>query len=363
MNWTCPRCGARGMITVHDWRCACGQPFLIADVPPLRRDSIIPEATGVWRYRNFMPRLDGPPVTMGEGNTPLVFEDWDGIPIGLKLDFLCPTGSFKDRGLSVLSSYLRSYGVREVLDDSSGNAGVALAAYGARAGLRVHVYVPASTSAAKLAQLRAYGANVVAVTGPRSRASEEALAAVKAGTCYATHAYHPLMAEGVATYAYELLEQMNWRPPDTLIVPMGHGSLVVGAYLAFRRAQDAGLIERLPRFVIVQSAACAPVVSAWEQGREDLLAVSPTETVAEGISIARPAWGWFALRVLRETGGLAVAVDEDSILRAHTKLAHRGIYVEPTSAVPLAAIEQIRPMLHPTELIIVPLTGHGLKHH
>jgi threonine synthase len=300
---------------------------------------------------------------MGEGWTPLLVDSWEGQRVGFKLEGLSPTGSFKDRGASVLVSFLRGLGVREVVEDSSGNAGAALAAYGARAGLQVRIYAPAHTSPAKRRQIEAHGAQFVAVEGPRPRATEAALEAVAAGAYYASHAYSPFFLEGVATLTYEVMEQVHPQVPDHLLFPMGHGSLVASAYLALKRMQAAGEIERLPRLFVAQSTACAPLLEAWLEGRDEPRPVVPGPTVAEGITIGAPAWGWYALRAIRESGGAVVAVNDAEILAAQEALARRGLYVEPTAAVTVAALPHLKDRIAAHELVVLPLTGHGLKGH
>jgi threonine synthase len=374
MNLYCPTCGSREPLQTKRWRCACGEPFLLEGVPPFRRDAVRPGERGLWRYRDLLPALDAEPVTspergrdtvvtMGEGGTPLLLEEWAGLRVGFKLEFISPTGSFKDRGTAVLVSFLRSWGVGEVVDDSSGNAGASLAAYGARAGLRVRIFAPAHTSPAKLAQISVYGAEIVAVPGPRPRATEAALEAVAAGAYYASHAYHPLFVEGVATLAYEVLENLGWRVPDNMIFPVGNGSLLFSTYLAVKRMLAAGTIDHLPRLFAVQARGCAPLRAAWERGAQDVapLDSGQTGTLAEGIAVTQPSLGRYVLQALRETGGAVVAVADADILSARQALARRGLYVEPTAAATVAALPQLRDWIGPHELSVLPLTGHGLK--
>jgi threonine synthase len=361
MNLYCPVCGCTEPLQTTRWRCACGEPFLLQGVPPFRRDAVRTGERGLWRFRDLLPALEAEPVTMGEGGTPLLLGEWEGLRLGFKLEFLAPTGSFKDRGASVLVSFLRSWGVREVVDDSSGNAGAALAAYGARAGLHVRIFAPAHTSPAKLAQIAVYGADVVAVPGPRPKATEAVLEAVASGAYYASHAYHPLFVEGVATLAYEVVESLGWRAPDNLIFPVGNGSLVFSSYLAVKRMHAAGVIDRLPRLFAVQASGCAPLLAAWEQGAQEVTSVNWGATVAEGIAVTRPSLGQYVLQALRETGGAVVAVEDADILSARQALARRGLYVEPSAAATLAALPQLRAWIGPQELSVLPLTGHGLK--
>lgn len=363
MKLICARCGSEEPLQTQKWRCDCGRPYMLEGVPAFRREAIRSNEQSLWRYRDLLPPFEGDPVTMGEGGTPLLIEEWDGLRLGFKLEFISPSGSFKDRGASLLVSFLRSCGIDDVLDDSSGNAGAALAAYGARGGLHVRIFAPAYTPAAKLVQISSYGAEMIPVQGPRPKATEAALQAVASGAYYATHNYSPFFVEGVATLAYEVLEQLNWEPPDNLLFPMGSGSLVASSYLALTRMRAAGMLDRLPRFFVVQSRVCAPVLQAWENGWEDVRETTPGKTVAEGITIGRPAWGWYALEAVRESGGCVLAVDDSDVLAARDRLARRGLYVEPTSAVPVAALSQLRERIAPSELTVLPLTGHGLKSH
>ncbi len=363
MNLHCPACGCTEPLQTSRWRCACGQPFFLDGMPPLRREAIRSRVRGLWRYRDLLPALDGDPVTLGEGGTPLLVEEWEGLQVGFKLECLSPTASFKDRGAAVLVSFLRSWGVREVVDDSSGNAAASLAAYGARAGLRVRVFVPAHASPAKLAQIAVYGAEIVAVPGPRPMATEAVLRAVDAGAYYASHSYHPLFVEGVATLAYEVVESLGWRAPDNFVFPTGNGSLVLASYLAMKRMQASGVIDRLPRLFAVQARGCAPLWSAWQEGAQDVVPLTAAEshTVAEGIAVTRPSLGRYVLQAVRETGGSVVAVEDADILVARDALARRGLYVEPSAAATLAALPQLREWMGPSELSVLALTGHGLK--
>jgi len=363
MNFLCAHCGHVEALQTRRWRCVCGRPFILEGGPGFRREAIHLHEQGLWRYRELLPPFEGNPVTLGEGGTPLLIEQWDGLRLGFKLEFMAPTGSFKDRGVSVLVSFLRSWGINDVLDDSSGNAGASLAAYGARAGFRVRIFAPAHTSAAKRAQIEAYGAELIAVDGPRQRTTQAAQEAVMAGAYYASHAHNPLMLEGMATFGYELLEQLSWCMPDNLLFPVGHGSFVASTYLAMKRLRAAGVLDRLPRFFVVQSRACAPVLRAWQSGWDNTEEVLPGDTVAEGITISRPAWGWYVLKAVRETGGAVFAVNDTEILAARKALASHGLYVEPTAAVSLAAVPQLRKLITAQELTVLPLTGHGLKSH
>ena len=341
----CPVCG--GMLDM-------ARPLVF---DPARVDGA---ARGLWRYRHTFPLPDeAEPVSLGEGGTPLVAGTVDGQKVHFKLEYLQPTGSFKDRGMAVMFTALRAAGITEAVEDSSGNAGAAFAGYAARAGVRARVFVPVSASGPKRAQITAYGAEVVAVDGPRSAAAEAALAAVKAGAHYASHIYNPIGLVGNATAAYELVEQLG-HAPRTVILPLGHGTLVLGLHQGFKALQAAGLIERLPRLVGVQAMACAPIWAVHRYGRDGLAWVTEGETAAEGVRVVRPLRGDAVLRAVRESGGDILAVEEGELLAGHNELARRGFYVEITSALVWPALRPVLGEPGAGEVVAV-LTGSGLK--
>ncbi len=367
IEWTCSRCGRIYPMQTRAWRCRCGGPFHLADRERERLrfspECVDPSQNTLWRYRATLPLLsDVEPVSLGEGFTPLIPVEVEGASFWAKLECLAPTGSFKDRGTAVLASFLRSLGVEEAHDDSSGNAAASLAAYCAYAGIRCTLYVPAYASGAKLRQIEAYGARLIRVEGPREAAARAAQEAAERGeSYYASHAYHPLILEGLKTLAYELWEQLP-SPPGTVVFPTGHGTFLLGAYRGFRDLKQAGAIETLPQLIAVQAEGCAPLYEALRRGWEDVPGeFSAGETIAEGIRIVRPPRAPELLRAIRETGGTAVAVTDDEIREARQALARKGLFVEPTSA---AAFAGYRKLLNNTELrepVMIPLTGHGLK--
>ena len=364
MRLRCHRCRCDVPFDATQYHCSCGGTLEIVGGPTFELTGVREGVHTLWRYRDALP-LPGSaaPVTLGEGWTPLVDAEWAGCPVKLKLESLNPTGSFKDRGAALLVAALRGSGVHQVVEDSSGNAGAALSAYAARAGLRATVYVPAHASSVKQAQIGVYGAEVVAVPGNRSDTADAVLAEVEKGAVYATHARSPLYAHGMKTVAFELWEQCGWRAPSRVILPVGHGGLLLGLDMGFGELLAGGLIDRRPRLVGVQAEACAPMVRAWEQDKTRVEPVNEGETVAGGVRIADPPWGMQVLAAVRRSGGEMAAVPDDRILAAHKALAERGFYVEPTSALPAAALEALSDAetadaASPTVLV---LTGSGLK--
>lgn len=361
LSFRCAACGRDYPVETPRWNCACGGPFELVGGPRFSKAGIDPREWGLWRYRAMLPVAER--ISLGEGLTPLIPLELFGLEAHLKLEFLMPTGSFKDRGTAVLVSFLKQQAIKEVVEDSSGNAAASLAAYCARAGIRARIFVPSYASPAKLKQIEVYGAELVPVPGSRADAARASEAAAKAGSYYASHYWNPFVLEGLKTFAYELAEQLDWRAPDNLIFPSGHGTFLLGAYLGFRELAQAGAIPRLPRLFAAQAEACAPLAEGFRLGLAGPAEVTPGETIAEGIRIARPVRGQQVLKAIRETGGEVVTVSDSEAVEAQCKLARLGLFVEPTSAVALAGLKRLleRGSIRPGQLTVVPLTGSGLK--
>jgi threonine synthase len=314
----------------------------------------------MWRYRHaFGLPENSPLICLGEGLTPLVWGDIDGHPVAFKLEFTNPSGSFKDRGSALLVSFLISRGVGQAVEDSSGNAGASFAAYAARGGLKCRIFIPESASGPKRAQIEAYGAELVAVPGPRSQAFQAVQEVVEKGVVYASHAYLPFGLPGYASAAYEIVEQLS-SAPGTVIVPVGHGNFLLGLAYGFMALKQSGIIDQIPRLVGVQVRACAPLWSVFTYGSEGLARVPEEETLAEGIRVRNPARSGTVIQAVQHTSGLFILVDEGDILPARDELARKGIYVEPTSAVILPAFRQI--IGSTPGPIVSLLTGSGLKY-
>ncbi len=342
------------------WCCACGSVVEIVGGSGFDPAGVDQGEHTMWRYGDALPMCrGGSAVTLGEGWTPLVDAEWADRPVRFKMESLNPTGSFKDRGAALLVTALRAAGAGQVVDDSSGNAGAALAAYAARAGVAARIFVPEHSSPAKRAQIAVYGAELVTVPGSRADTTSALLEAVDKGAVYASHAYSPLYAHGMKTIAFELWEQCGRRAPESIIVPVGHGGLFLGLHLGFRDLLSAGVIQDIPALYGVQAAACAPLVRAWERGSGEVEPVPEGDTVAGGVRIAAPPWGSCVLDAVRQSGGGLVALSDEATLSAQRRLARLGFYVEPTSALPVAALENLRARLSGSPVVV--LTGNGLK--
>jgi threonine synthase len=357
-----PLSGARYPLETPRWRSDEGGPLLITPGAGLARDEIEVGARSQWRYRAALPIDIADPLSLGEGWTPLVQRRWGDLRPYFKCEWFSPTGSFKDRGASTMLSFLRQIGVTSVLEDSSGNGGSAVAAYGAAGGLSVKVLAPAYTSPAKILQTRAYGAEVELVDGPREACAAEAVRQ-SAQVFYASHNWQPFFIEGVKTLAYELWEDFGFVAPDNVIVPVGAGSLLLGLHFGFGELLRAGHIARAPRLFAAQPLNCSPVEAAFAAGVGTPVVREVQPTIAEGTAIKTPLRLKQMIAALRETGGGAAAIAEADIVAALRRLAGQGLFVEPTSATAAAALDQLAAAgaISARETTVVVLSGSGLK--
>ncbi len=357
-----PRSGETFDIGTPRW-CGTGRaPLFVTDLPGLTRDRIDTGTNSLWRYRAALPLEVATPITMGEGRTPLVPRTLSGATALLKCEWMMPTGSFKDRGASVMLSLLRQQGVTAVLEDSSGNGGAAVAAYAAAGGMAATIMAPASTSPAKTVAMRAAGATVELIPGPRQATSDAAEA--RADTVfYASHNWQPFFLQGTKTLAYELWEDLGFRAPDNVITPCGAGSNVLGCDIGFSELLRAGEIDRLPRLFAAQPENCGPIAASYLAGSPTQVETEIRPTIAEGTAIARPLRLPEVMAALARSKGGAVLLPEAEIAAATLMLAGTGIYVEPTSAQAAAAFLRLLAdgTIRPGETTVLVLTGSGLK--
>ena len=364
----CTACARRHDADVRTLRCrSCRAPLEVEYGGAGTRSGVQPPG---WSGPEVPLPLHSPDalIALGEGGTPAVELAALGELVGLKrlygkLEFLNPTGSFKDRGTAVMLAAAREQGVAEIVEDSSGNAGASVAAYAARAGIRAHIFAPADAPEAKLRQIRVYGAETHTVPGPREAATEAALDFCReTGKVYASHSLSPYFTEGTKLFAYEVTRQFPDGPPRHVVLPVGNGSLLIGAWTGFRELKRRGVIEWVPRLHCVQSEAFMPIVAALNGAPTTLREAG--RTIAGGISVAAPVRREQMLGVLRSSKGAGVAVDDRSIARWQTLLAEReGIYAEPTSAAAFAGLERLvdAGIIGRDDLTLVPVTGFGLK--
>lgn len=322
--------------------------------------------SGIWRYKSVIPvKNEKNIVSFREEKTPLADYSSESGDLLIKLDYLFTSGSYKDRGAAVLVSKVKELMVDYVVEDSSGNAGASVAAYCARGGINCSIYVPASNSEAKLSQIKSYGADLVAVEGSRAETSRQILKAAEKHY-YASHIWNPYFYHGTKTFAYEVCEQLGWEAPDTVVLPVGHGTLFIGSYIGFSELHDLGIINKIPKFIAVQAENCSPVYRKWK-GIED---ADASDTLAEGIAITVPVRMNDIVSIVKKTGGNIITVSENEIKDTLFKLIGKGFYTEPTSAAAIAGAEkymksQKDPLLtgegQRNEKIVTVLTGSGLK--
>jgi threonine synthase len=303
---------------------------------------------GLWRYRADLA-IRGEPVTLGEGGTPIVpYQKYL-----LKLEGISPTGSFKDRGAATTITAARAAGARVVVEDSSGNAGTAIAAYAAAAGLTARIFAPDDIVMSKARAIRALGAELITVTGPRSAVTAAAVAAAKEAYD-AGHARDDAFLEGTKTIAYELFEELGPQLHD-VVTPVGQGTVLIGLAMGFADLVAAGRMERAPKLHGVQSEACAPLVRGAPIGRPAPVVRQPS--IADGIRIPEPTRAERSYAAVRYSGGRWIAVSEDAIERAWREAAAHGLLMEPTSAVAIAGAKVLNV---PSESVLI-ITGSGLK--
>jgi threonine synthase len=360
-NLLCKACGKSYPLNAPVWRCECGGLLDIEFEAKFDIKKISARKPTLWRYREAIPvDSDASIVSFDEGFTPLLEMKFAGRTVYVKEDYLFPTGSYKDRGASVLLSRLKENGLKKIVEDSSGNAGAAIAAYAARAGMECDIYVPAGAPAGKGVQIRAYGATLVRVPGSR----EDTARAVKdaaSSAYYASHSWNPFFFQGTKTFAYEVTEQLGWKAPDAVVLPVGNGTLLLGAFIGFNDLLQAGVIDRVPAVIAVQAENCAPLHAAFTRTLAGIPKITTRETIADGIAIAEPIRGSEIITAVRQSHGEFITVNEDEIRQAFRELGTEGIYVEPTSAATIAGLKKYLKTVSSGGVIVSTLTGSGLK--
>lgn len=377
----CTECGARQAADRLQRLCpGCARPLaarydLERVARSVDRDALARRRGGMWRYAEVLPLADPTrAVSLGEGDTPLLPLPRLGAELGLERLFLKdegqnPTGSFKARGMSAAVSMAKELGARALAVPSAGNAGGALAAYGARAGLAVQIAVPADTPLANRIEAELCGAAVELVEGNLVDCARWiGQRAEREGWFDLSTLKEPYRVEGKKTMGYELAEQLGWRLPDVIVYPTGGGTGLVGMAKAFDELRALGWIERAgrrPRLVSVQAAGCAPVVEAFHAGAAEVTPIERPHTLASGLRVPRAVGDRWMLRVLRESGGTAVAVSDERLLAGTRRLARsEGLFAAPEAGAVVAALEDLlqRGELEPSEEVVLFCTGTGLKY-
>lgn len=376
LDWilACSACGNTrtpdGLPTVCE---LCGQPWLVRyqrPVPTVTARAEVRRGHGMWRFRPFLPLAEGEqPVTLGEGDTPLLQLRRTGERLGLanlwlKDEGTNPTGSFKARGLSAAVTRAVAAGATSFVIPTAGNAGVSLAAYASRAGVRARVYAPRSTPPVILQQIRVFGAELVLVDGHIGDAGRAAADWGKETGAYNVSTLRePYRIEGKKTLAFELAVQFGWTMPDAIIYPTGGGTGLIGMWKAFGELIEAGWVQGTPpRLFSVQATGCAPVVRAFISGAERAEPWAEPETVAAGLRVPAPLGDRLMLRALRESNGGAIAVSDEELSDAARQVsAGEGIDLSPEGGAAVAAVSQLfaQGTLGPESRIVIFNTGAG----
>lgn len=361
MKYICANCGQEASVTTRKAHCDCGGLWKLDFQPPkFSLDQVDKQEWSLFRYRKFMALADDSwrSITMGEGMTPVVRLDEDVL---LKMDYYMPTLSFKDRGAAALIAQCKAIGVDRVVQDSSGNAGNAVAAYCGRAGIGCEIFVPEGTSPKKIDMIRAHGATCTVVPGSRDHCADVCRAKVEEeGVYYANHVYNPFFYEGTKTYIYELYEQLG-RIPAHIIIPTGNGTLFLGAVYALEHLLESGCIDKMPQIIALQSEKCDPLLLAAARGEDVPADVTPTPTIAEGIAIGKPMRGGEILALAKKHNVRFVHAPEEKILEARAFLAKKGVYCEHTTAANYAAYLEYCRLYGRTEDCVITMCGAGLK--
>ncbi|TAN45409.1 MAG: threonine synthase [Candidatus Methanoperedens sp.] len=324
------------------------------------RDDFMRDKPAHWKYWAFMPVKDlSKIITMGEGGTPLLENRrlWKKGRLLIKYEASNPTGSFKDRGSSLEITKALEFSKQKVALASTGNMGASVAAYAAYAGLECTVFIPDIVGKEKLTQIKAYGAKIIMVDGDYSFAMKEAEDFVVSNPDSFLTGDYPWRSEGTKTLGFEIADQLYWRIPDCVVVPVGNGTLIWSVFEAFRELVLVGITDRIPRIIGVQVENCDPVVHAWENELGEIIPVKDPQTLATAIACGDPIDGIAALNAIRESCGEAVRVSDKEALSARDILASNGIFVEPSGAVSYAGV--MKKKLEGT--VVAVATGHGLK--
>ena len=339
----------------------------------LTKDEMKTRPRGLWRWRELLPlKQRDNELTLGEGDSPILHAARLGSELGLahlhiKDESGQPTGSFKARGLAVAVAKAMELGVKEFVIPTAGNAGGALCAYTARAGLKAHVYMPRDAPPANIMEVQITGADLHLVEGLISDAGRLAgQAAEEQGWFNISTFKEPYRLEGKKTMGLEIAEAFEWELPDVIVYPTGGGTGLVGIWKAFRELEALGWIDdRRPKMIVVQAGGCAPVVKAFQDGAERMETWPDAETIASGLRVPSAFADRLILNVLRESGGAAIAVSDAEILDAQKRIASsEGIFAAPEGAATLAGLIQLKETgwLESGSTIVLCNTGTGLKY-
>jgi len=372
----CTSCGLR-----HEWShlqnlcTACHKPlFAIYDLDAvghsLKRETLRTREKSLWRYRELLPLpADVDPASLGEGGTPLLRAKKfaDDVDLWIKDESQNPTQSFKARGMAVAVSMAKHLGATKLAVPSAGNAGGALAAYAARAGLESHVFMPRDTPPANVIECRELGAHVTLIDGLITDCGAEiARRKTTEGWFDMSTLKEPYRVEGKKTLGYELAEQLDWQLPDVILYPTGGGTGLIGMWKAFDEMEALGWIgKKRPRMFSVQATGCSPIVRAFENGDSTAAEFPDAHTCASGLRVPKAIGDFLILNILRQSNGGAVAIDDEEMIRVTREVgSSEGLFVSPEGAACFAALKSLSATrkIAPDERVVVFNTGSGIKY-
>jgi len=374
----CAACGKQ-----HDWQrlqnlcIACGKPlFAIVDLnaagKEISREKMAKRRRSLWRYRELLPLpKDAEPISLGEGGTPLLrskkFGAESDVDLWIKDESVNPTQSFKARGMSVAVSMAKYLGAIKLAAPSAGNAGGALAAYAARAGLEAHIFMPRDTPRANIIECREVGAHVTLIDGLITDCGAEiAKRKEKEGWFDLSTLKEPYRIEGKKTLGYEIAEQLAWKLPDVILYPTGGGTGLIGMWKAFDEMETLGWIDdKRPRMISVQATGCAPIVRAFEVGEKFADEFPDAHTVASGLRVPKAIGDFLMLDILRKSNGGAITVDDEEMIRAVREVGSKeGLFVAPEGAACFVALKKARAsgQIGDGERVVIFNTGSGIKY-
>jgi threonine synthase len=372
----CSACGLRyDGLRLQNLCLSCGKPLVaIVDLGAasrtLKRETLATREKSLWRYREVLPLpAHVEPVSLGEGGTPLLRAEkfGDDIDLRIKDESINPTQSFKARGMSVAVSMAKHLGATKLAVPSAGNAGGALAAYAARAGLEAHIFMPRDTPQANIIECRELGAHVTLIDGLITDCGAEiARRKTKEGWFDMSTLKEPYRVEGKKTLGYELAEQLNWQLPDVILYPTGGGTGLIGMWKAFDEMEALGWIGgKRPRMFAVQAAGCAPIVRAFEAGKKDAAEILDAHTMASGLRVPKAIGDFLILNILRQSNGDAIAIDDEEMIRVGREVgSSEGLFVAPEAAACFAAFKSLRSAgkIQSGDRLVIFNTGSGIKY-
>lgn len=367
----CISCGAEYDLDEIIYTCKeCGS---ILEVEPLRpdvsKDVFECRKSTMWKYKEFMPVDESKIVSLQEGGTPFCkcqkLGEKLGVDLYVKVEGSNPTGSFKDRGMSIGITKATELGVNTVGCASTGNTSASLAAYAARAGMQCIVLLPSGKVAlGKLAQAMFHGAKVISIKGNFDEALEAVTGLALQGKLYLLNSINPFRLEGQKSIGFEIVDDLGWKSPDRIILPVGNAGNISAIWKGVKEFHEAGFIKDLPRMTGIQAEGAAPIAHAVRDKKREIVPVENPETIATAIRIGAPVSATKALRAIYESDGLAETVTDDEILSAQKLLARtEGIGIEPASAASIAGLKKLveNGSIDRGEQVVCVVTGHLLK--